>query len=79
MQRRTGTHGGRTCLRRSQKNKRSHANPQMCREAGGRWGGEDWEEECLQGGERGFDGGGGREGGDVVVVVEGEGWVFTTI
>lgn len=63
---RTHTH---TCLRQSEKNKRSHANPQMCRKMGGRQGREDWEKWSAwkEGRERDSDGekgARGREGGD---------------
>lgn len=58
-----------TCLRQSEKNKRSHANPQMCRKTGGRQGREDWEKWSAwkEGRERDSDGekgARGREGGD---------------
>lgn len=65
---RTNTHTH-TCLRQSEKNKRSHANPQMCRKTGGRQGREDWEKWSAwkEGRERDSDGekgARGREGGD---------------
>lgn len=34
-----------TRLQLSQRNRRSHVNPQMCKETGGRWGRRDWVEE----------------------------------